>query len=225
MDLAAVGEDGVDGQHVVGHDPVAQRAAAGAVVAGHAADGGAARRRGIDGEMQAVRLEELVQVVEHDARLDGDGPVLGRELEDRVEILGGVDDQGLADGLAVLRRAAAAGQDRDFRFVADGDDPPEVVLGSGDGHTDGFDLVGRGIGAVAAAREGIEQDFARDLAPQPGGQCLVTDLDVMPSHAGAQHNLCSGDTERLLSSPVILNTKNRKWNRKQEGSRNGFLKH
>ena len=155
-------------------------------------------------------------MVEDDAGLDGDGPVLGREIEDRVEILGGVDDQGLADGLAVLRRAATAGQDRDLRLVADGDDSPQIVLGTGNGDADGFDLIGRGVGAVAATRKGIEQDLARDLAPQPGGQCLVTDIDVMFFHTGAQHNLSSGDTERLLFRRVILNAKNQKGNSNQE---------
>ena len=58
--LGAVGQDGVDGAHVVHHVAVADRASAAAVVGGHAADCGAVAGRDIDREPQLVLLEASV---------------------------------------------------------------------------------------------------------------------------------------------------------------------
>ena len=66
----AVGEDRVDGDDVVAHRAVAQRARAAGIVAGHAADRRARGGGDVDREPQAVRLQQPVEVVEDDARLD-----------------------------------------------------------------------------------------------------------------------------------------------------------
>ncbi len=105
----SVRQQRIDGEHVVAHDAVAQRARAAGVVARHAADGGAARRRHIDRKPPARRLELPVQLIENDPRLDDAGPPLCIEFEHPVEVLREIDDQRTPDGLAGLRSAAAAG--------------------------------------------------------------------------------------------------------------------
>ena len=66
---APVGQPRLDLAHVVGHDPVADRTRAAAVVAGHAADGGAARRGHVDRKEQSVARKPPVELVEHQAGL------------------------------------------------------------------------------------------------------------------------------------------------------------
>ena len=88
----------------------------------------------------------------------------GIDLEQPVHVLAGVDDERGADGLAALRRAGAARQDR--HAGGDGD------LGGADGlvgrarHDDAerLDLVDRRVRRIAAAAPGVEQHFARELA-------------------------------------------------------------
>jgi hypothetical protein len=86
----------------VDHVAVADRARAATVVARHAADGGARRRRWIDREEQAVRREDGVQLIEHDAGLDRRPPGLGVDRNHVLEIFGGVEHQRLAHRLTAL---------------------------------------------------------------------------------------------------------------------------
>ena len=108
--LGAVGQDGVDGQHVVAHDAVADRARAAGVVAGHAADGGAARGGHVDRKPQARQPQLPVEIVEHDAGLHHAGAVDLVHLDQLLEVLAEVHDQRAPDRLAGLRGAAPARQ-------------------------------------------------------------------------------------------------------------------
>ena len=148
------------GDHPVAHNAVAQRARAAGVVAGHAADGGAARRRDVDREPELVSLELLVQLVEDDPRLHDACHGLGIDGQHVAQILGEIDDEGAADRLAALRGAAAAGQERQVLGVGDLDNGLQVRVGLRDHDAKRFDLVDRSIRAVAAAAEGVEQHLA-----------------------------------------------------------------
>ena len=124
------------------------------------------------GKPQSVRLELTVEVVEHDAGLDDAGSIFDIERQDAVQVLGRVDDEAAVDGLAALRRAAAARRDRDA-FVARDRERGERLLGRArDDHPERHDLVKRGIGRIAPAVEGVEQDAARDLPPEAGGESV-----------------------------------------------------
>ena len=68
-EAAAIGQHRVDAQHVVRHQPVADRLAAAGIVARHAADGAARRSRDRPGRTP-VLLQRGVQRAEHDAGLD-----------------------------------------------------------------------------------------------------------------------------------------------------------
>ncbi len=148
----AVGQDRLDGDDVVAHGAVAQTAAAAGVVAGHAADGRPRRGRDIDRKPQAVRLELAVELVEHDARLDRAAPRLDVEVEDAGQVFRAVDHQRFADGLAGLRRAAAARQHRDALGPGNRYRPISFFYGARGDHAHRRDLIMGRIGGVTATR-------------------------------------------------------------------------
>ena len=162
-----VGEDGVDRQDVVHHRPVADRARAGGIVGGHPAQCGTARRRRIDREEQSLAREPRVQMVENDARLYADAPFLDVELLDVMQVLADVDHDCVVDGLAALRRAGAARQDRNSGFGANRAHGEDVVDVLGDDDAARLDLIDRRVGRVEPPRERIERNLAANLAAQP----------------------------------------------------------
>ena len=167
MQHRAVRQHRVHRERVVAHGAVAERTSAAGIVAGHAADGGAGSGGDIDRKPQAVLLELTVEVVEHDAGFDDATAVLDVEREDAVEVLGEIDDDAVIDGLAALRRAAAAGGDGSTVLPRNGERPQRLVDGFRDDHAKRHDLVERRVGGVAAAAIAVEQDLAGDLARQP----------------------------------------------------------
>ena len=172
---AAVGQQRLDAPHVVAHGPVADRACAAGIVARHAAQRRPAAGRGVHREEQAVRTQEGVEPVQHQARLHGDPAGLRVEVEDGVQVLADIDDQGPADGLSALRGAAARGRTATpaSRAIWMARTTSSVVRGTT--HADGLDLVVRGVGRIAPAAEGVEQDLAFQLAPEARGQRRVPD--------------------------------------------------
>ena len=92
------------------------------------------------------------------------------EREDAVQVLGEVDDNPRVDGLAALRRPAAARGDDQALVPGDRKRPQRLVHGPGNDHAQGQDLVERGIGRVAAAVEGIEENIAPNLAGKARGK-------------------------------------------------------
>jgi len=108
----AIGQHGVDGDHIVPHGAVAERAAAAGIVARHAADGCPGRRRDVDREPQAVGLQGAVEVVEHESGLDHAAAARDIQGQQTAEVLRPVDDEAAVDGLPALRGAAPARRDR-----------------------------------------------------------------------------------------------------------------
>ena len=123
MRVRAVGENGIDRDHVLARIAVTQRARAAGIVADHAADGGARGGRDVDRKPQARRFQRAIEFVEHDARLDHAAARRGIERDDAVEMSRAIDDQRLVDGLPGLRRAAAARRDRHAFGAANRDRP------------------------------------------------------------------------------------------------------
>ena len=154
-------------EHVLAGVAVAQRARAAGIVADHAADGGARGGRDVDREPEAVRLEPAVELVEHDAGLDHAALAGDVELDQVVEIARAVDHQRGVDGLAGLRGAGAARQYADALLARE----RERVLGffhrARRHHAERHDLVVRGVGGVAPAREGVELHLAQKLRLEP----------------------------------------------------------
>ena len=169
MQARAVRQRRVHRQRVVAHGAVAQRTAAAGIVAGHAADGGARGGGDVDRKPQPVFFELAVEVVEHDAGLDHAGAVFDVEREEAIQVFGEVDDNSLVDGLAALRRPAAARGDDQALVPGNRKRPQRLVHGPGNHHAEGQNLVERGIGRVAAAVEGVEENIARRLAGKARG--------------------------------------------------------
>ena len=169
----AVGQQGIDGEDVVAHDAVADRARAAGIVAGHAADRGPARGRDVDRKPQAGGLDLTVEVIHDDAGLDPCTRVFEVSFRDPVEILRGVDDQRPAHGLARLRRATATREHADAFLAGHGERCGNIGLALGDHDADWLDLVDRCVGGVASTTEAVEQDVAFDLAREPFGQAMM----------------------------------------------------
>jgi hypothetical protein len=111
-----------------------------------------------------------IERIQHDAGLDHRARALGVHLEHLVQVLGVVDDQGLADRLAALRAAGAARQDG-YPFVrCDGERAARGLLGAR--HDDAYrrDLIDRRISSVPAAACCIEQNLRVERLRQARGQ-------------------------------------------------------
>ena len=79
----------------------------------------------------------------------------------------------VVDGLAALRGAAAARGDDPALVAGDRKRPQRLVHGPGNHHAERHDLVERGVGRVAAAVEGVEENVARNLAGEARGKGAV----------------------------------------------------
>ena len=167
MHALAIGQDGVDRDDIVAHRAVAQRAAAAGVIARHAADGGARGGRDVDREPEPMRFQNPVELIEHDARLDHAAPRRDIEREEAVEIFRAVDHEARIDRLAGLRGPRAARRHRDAFLARHGERSHGVVHRLRHDDAERHHLIMGGVGRVAAAREAVEGDLARHLAPQP----------------------------------------------------------
>ena len=88
-----VGQQALDRVHVVHHVAVADRARAGAVVAGHAPERRTVAGGHVDGKEEAVRPEGAIEPIEHEARLDGHAAPFEVQIQDGVQVLAEVHDE------------------------------------------------------------------------------------------------------------------------------------
>jgi hypothetical protein len=102
-------------------------------------------------------LEKGVELIQHHPRLDGNPQLLSVKFQDRVQPFAVVDDERGADGLPALRGARATRKNGNFGVGRDGDCRQGIRFGFRHHDADRFDLVNRGIGAIAAARRSVEQ--------------------------------------------------------------------
>ena len=115
-------------------------------------------------------FEGCVQVVQHQARLHGGGALLCVDRHDLAHVFGVVDDQARTHGLATLAGAAAARHDGHAQIAANVHGQAHIGRITRHKHTQGHDLVNRGIGGVAASVGGRKQHFALGVLAQPLGQ-------------------------------------------------------
>ncbi len=109
-------------------------------------------------------------MIENKARLDGRAAIGLVQFDHIIQVLGYIDHQRLAHGLAALGGAAAARQDRHLFLGGNLDDADHVLFRARYDDTDGLDLVDRGVGAVAPPAKGIKQDRAFDLTLKTPGK-------------------------------------------------------
>ena len=163
--LRAIRQDRIDRAHVVGHQPVADRLRPAGVVARHAADRAARVRRGIDREEQPMLAQRRIEMTQHEAGFHQRGARLRIDIQDAAQVLRAVDHQRAVHRLAALAGAAAAGQHRDTLLARDRHGCGDIADLRRYDHTDGFDLVDRRVGGVAAAIGAAEQHLAAYLIP------------------------------------------------------------
>jgi hypothetical protein len=167
---AAVAQHHAQRADVVDRLAVDDGARAGRVVADHPAEVGAAGRRDVGAELQAVPRQGAVEGVQDHAGLDARGPADGVDGQDGVEVLAAVEDDAGADGLARQAGTPAARGDRHAHLAGDLDRGDEVVGRARDDDAERLDLVDAGVGAVEAARQGVEADLAGQVLAQVAGQ-------------------------------------------------------
>jgi len=170
VDTVAVGQPGARADHVVHHVAVGNRARAAGIVAGHAAERGLCAGGDVHRKPQAVRLQLGIQVIEYQPGFDLRRALRHIDVEHLSKMLGGVDHQGRAGGLAALAGASAARQDRHLQVARDVDGEGDVALAAGHEHADWRDLIDGCIRGIAAARSRVEQHFAFGLGAQPAHQ-------------------------------------------------------
>ena len=166
MELVSACEPGVDAEHVMHHVAVANGACAAGIVAGHAADGRLRGSRHVHRKPQLARAQPGIQMVQNHAGLHDGFALVEIHIDDFIEILCAIDNQRRANTLAALRAAGPARQNGHTFFGRDLQCTARGILGARHHHAYRIDLVDRGIGAIASARESVEQHLAIDLAPQ-----------------------------------------------------------
>src|SRR5262249_30166448 len=143
-----VGEQDAQSAHVVARLAVDDGAGAGRVVADHAAQVGPAGGGHVGAELQAVRRQLAVELIEDHTRLHAGRAAGGINGEDLVEVLAAVDDDAGADGLAREAGAAAARGDGHAHLGGDLDGGVKVLRGPRQDDAERLDLVDAGVGAV-----------------------------------------------------------------------------
>jgi len=171
--LAAVGQADRQFENVIEGLAVGERVRARGVVAYHAADRRAIRRRGVGSEEQTLGPDMRVQFVLDQPRLHATPQLLPVHFEDPVHVFGEIEDDGVADGLAGERRAAAAGEDGNVELIRDLDSRLYVSLMARDHDTDRLDLVHRRVGGIEEAGIFVEADFAVDALSQFNGNVPI----------------------------------------------------
>lgn len=189
QDLASIRQDGIDPLDIVHHVSVADGARTARIVSGHAPDGGLRAGRDIDRIPQPVRTQERIEMVEHDSGLDRNGHPVRIEGDDLVEMPRGVDDDGLADGLAALARSRAAGENRRMMRPRHIQRTTKIILTFRNDHADRHDLIDRGIRRVASATPGVEQD----ITAQRGSEVFLQPGEPGARLDAAHHALCGRD--------------------------------
>ena len=139
---------------------------AASVVADAAADAGAVGGGGIRSVLEAVGGNLAGELFEDDAGLHA-GPLLfGIHLQNIVEVLAEIQDDGVVDGLAGEAGAAGTGQDGNAFARAKLDNGLYVGRVPRDDDSHGFHLVDAGVGAVEQPRVGVETHLAVHAAAE-----------------------------------------------------------
>ena len=149
--LAAIGQHGIDGHHVVHHIAVANRTRATGIIARHAPQGGLRTGRHVHRKPPSVFAQPGIQGIQNDAGFHLCGVGIQVEREQTIEVLAGIDHQRLAHRLTALRAAGAARQHRDPLFAGDLHGSQGIGFAVRHDHANGLNLIDRGIGGVAPA--------------------------------------------------------------------------
>src|ERR1700677_2751243 len=197
-----VGENGIDREHVVAHRAIAKRSTAAGIVARHAPDRGARRRRDIDREPQPLRLQLAIEFVEYNARLDATAPPFGVERQNFGKRFRTINDQRGVHRLPALGGSRASWENGDVARPGDAQGSRRLFDRARNDHAERRDLIERGVGRVTASRESVELDFAHALVAQRALQpCYRPAHSAIPS-LGAEWAQLAGQV-KMRRSPLL----------------------
>ena len=148
MHLIPIRQHRIDRPDIVHHLAVADGSRPTTVVGRHAANGRPAAGGDINGKEQPVRLEQSIELVEHNSGLHYRPPCFRIHRNEAVEVFADINDDALPNRLPALRGAAAPHRYRNTRVIGNAQCGQHVLLGFWHHHTQRFDLVYRSIGAV-----------------------------------------------------------------------------
>ena len=126
---------------IVHHLAVTDGSRAATVVSRHAANGRPAAGGDINGKEQAVRLEQSIELVEHNSGLHHHPPCFRIHRNETVEVFADIDDDTVPNRLPALRGSCAPHRHRNACVVGDADSRQHVILGFWHHHTHWFDLI------------------------------------------------------------------------------------
>ena len=98
-----------------------------------------------------MRFQRLIEMLEHDARLDQGGPRLDVDGKDLAQIFAAIEHDGAIDRLPALAGAAAPHQDRHAMRPRGRQRRLHIVACFRDDDSERFDLVDGGVRGVAPA--------------------------------------------------------------------------
>ncbi len=146
----------------------------------HAAQRGPRTGGHIRAETKPLGPEEIVQLIQHDARADADGAAFGVKVADEPVVPGEIDDQPIANRSPGESRAGAPGNDRHARLRRRLDDGTGLGRAIRKGHRQWHNLVRRGVRGVELPRQIVKGDLAI---------CRVQRGHLLGGHHSAAHKL------------------------------------
>ena len=221
----SISENGVDGFHVIGHQPVADGFRAAGIIRRHAANGAAAMGGGIDGEEQPVLFQRVVEMAEHNPRLHHRSPRFGIDGDQAAQMFCAVDDQSGVDRLPALAGAAAACQHGHTGLTGDLHGGGDVFDPLRHDHAHRHRLIDRRIGGIAATVGGGEQHLSTNLPAQALGHGGMGDADVNGHEIPPRRSGMRCDA--LVNLPVVRHLALKKVARQDHvgGHRDGLFHH
>ena len=167
--VRAVGEHDLQFDHLIERLAVEHGVRAAGVVADPPADRRLVRRRGVDGVVQAVRLQFAVQLRQHHARLHARPPLIDVDLDHLAHVGREVEHDGMVHALAGETRPAAARQHRHAPLPRDPHHVLHVLHAAREDDGERLHLVDRGVGRVQQPRGAVDA-HARGARVEPGGE-------------------------------------------------------
>ena len=121
---------------------------------------------GVGAVGEVVGLRGVPELIADDAGLDSGSLAIGIELDDVVEVLGVVEDDGDVGRLAARGGPAAAGEHGSPVLAAGGDARDHVVGVARDHDPDRYRPVHREVVGIHGPRTGVEADLAANRSAQ-----------------------------------------------------------
>ena len=178
VDARAVAGDDVEPQDVVVGFAGQDRVDAAGVVSDHSPERAARVGRRVRSEREPVPLGRVAQVVQHGSGLDASGAAGGVDLQDPVEVLRGVENDGHVAALPGEARPRAAAQDRRSEPSAELQGRENVFAIAGHDDSDRHLAVVGGVGRVERTAPRVEADLAADRASECLFQSAGVDVSV-----------------------------------------------